>query len=564
MSLAGTSTAPQIGTDGGLGVAQLERSLRMWAGMILMLFVAMHLLNHAVGVFGVPAMEVVQHWRVALWRNWPGTILLYGALVVHVLLTLKRAVSRRTLRMPAVEAVQIILGLLIPIMLWRHIVDSRVMNSFAGVEDHYVNLLRYLYPEHAIWQTALVLIVWVHGCIGIRYMIRHRTWFARWRTTLYVAAFALPLLSLAGFVASGRESHTLTVPAENWNAAQIEVHSLGMLWGRGIAYAILVLPVVFLVVREIMSRLKASVMVRYVGHGDTHNPIGLTLLEMSRLNQIPHPSVCGGRGRCATCRVLLLSDTDTLPPPSSLERRLLDRIKAPQRVRLACQIKPDRDLNVKILLPIGVGRGKDTIEEEALKWGAERDVTVLFADIRGFSTLARTQLPQDLVVLLNRVIEDMMQAISAHGGRTAVVMTDGVMGVFGATGTLANSSTSAIRAAEDILKAAESANREIGGALPQPVRVGIGIHSGPAIVARLGDEEQGYSLSVIGETVVIASRLEEATKEFGADCVISEEALAKAGIKIPAGGASSLQYKNGDRPVAARAFADVKALGELV
>lgn len=567
-----TATTAGVGAQGGTVTTQakerpgVERTLRMWAGIVLMVFVATHLINHAIGVFGVDVMEQVQHWRTWAWRTWIGTVLLYGSLAIHIVFTLRRAVSRRTLRMPLAEALQIALGLAIPLLLWRHIVDSRVMNGFAHVEDTYTNLLRYYYPEYAWTQTALLLVVWVHGCIGIRFLLRHRPWFGRWRTLAYMMAVALPLLALAGFVSAGRESHKLSTVAENWNELQILVHGRGITWGRVLAYSVLGLPLLFLISRLLAANLRSSVPVRYVGHGDTKNPRGMTLLEMSRLNKIPHPSVCGGRGRCGTCRVLILSDADALPPPSSLERKLLDRIKAPQRVRLACQIRPERDLNVKVLLSVKNAQNRLDLDEEAMKWGQEREVAVLFADIRGFSTLARSQVPQDLVILLNRVIEDMTQAVAARGGQTAIVLTDGIMAVFGATGgNIVSADRAALRAAADILKAAEAANKDLGGALPQPLRVGIGVHSGPAIIAKLGNEAQGYSLSVIGDTVLTASRLEEATKELGADCVASQMILDRAGLKTDkAGTPHKVTIRNSNDALAVRAFADAAALDAVV
>jgi adenylate cyclase len=258
-----------------------------------------------------------------------------------------------------------------------------------------------------------------------------------------------------------------------------------------------------------------------------------------------------------------LSDTDVLPPPNAVERRLLDRIQAPSRVRLACQVRPERDLNVKVLLSAGNGGTMQDLDDDALKIGNQRDVAVLVTDIRGFSTLARTQLPQDLVVLLNRVVDDMKQAVSARGGFTAVVVTDGLMAVFGTSASLTNASKAAILAAGDILKATEATNRDIGGSLPQPLRVGVGIHYGSAVLARLGDEQHGHVLNVIGETVLVANRLEEATKEFGADCIISDTAMAQAGIAATGGAALQLQYKSGESPIAARAFADAAAVAAL-
>lgn len=545
-------------------LSNAERAIRLWAGMVLMTFVTMHLLNHAIGVFGVAVMQTVQNWRVEFWRFLPLTILLYGALAAHVVIALKRVVSRRTWRMPVSEAIQIALGIAIPILLVRHVIGTRIVHSFGGVDDNYINLLRYLWPENALWQSTALIVTWTHGIIGLNAMLRTKTWFGRYQIAFTILAFVIPILALAGFVSAGREAHTLTTPVENWNKQQVEVHNIGLFWGRVLVWGGLALAAALLIVREGVRRLRKSVTVRYVGHGETSSPVGLTLLEMSRSNNIPHPSVCGGRGRCSTCRVLVTSDLAALPPRNGIEDVLLAKIRAPQRVRLACQLRPTADIDVKILLPVDADGKLKHDFDEALTWGADRDLTVLFADIRSFSTLARTQQPEDIVIVLTRVIDDLNQAIRARGGRTVMVLTDGVMGIFNNAGLGSPSARAGLDAAADMLKAVEAANREFGGALPLPLRIGVGIHVGHAVVVRLGDETQGYTTSVIGETVSIASRLEEATKELAADCVVSEEALAFAGLKGAAGLRRSVHYKNLDEPVPVRAFSSRRELENLL
>src|SRR5436305_15296374 len=99
----------------------LEREARLWAGVVLFVFVTMHLLNHALGVFGIAVMEAVQKPRMALWQSVPGTTLLYGAFFVHIVLALKRMARRRFSRLPPDEALQIALGLLIPYLIIDHV-----------------------------------------------------------------------------------------------------------------------------------------------------------------------------------------------------------------------------------------------------------------------------------------------------------------------------------------------------------------------------------------------------------------------------------------------------------
>ncbi|MEM9030247.1 MAG: adenylate/guanylate cyclase domain-containing protein [Pseudomonadota bacterium] len=506
----------------------IERGLRLWSGVILFIFVLTHLLNHAVGVMGVEAMEAVQNYRVYVWRTWVGTAILYGAAAVHILLSLKRIVTRRTWRMPIQEALQIALGLAIPVLLYEHVLGTRYVAQFADVKTNYAATLAILWPGKAWSQIALLLVVWIHGVIGIHYAIRARNWFPRWREPLLVMAVLVPALAIAGFVSGGRDAADLSDPGATWTSEQIRIGLDAM---RATNTAILLAAVAIalaIVIMAMVRRFGRSVRVRYVGHGSIDLPRGSTLLEGSRGAGIPHPSLCGGRARCSSCRVLVIDGETSLPTPDAAEAAMLKRISAPPRVRLACQIRPDRDLAVQILLPVQVGEGNVDWTDEALEWGTSRIATVLFVDLRGFTKLTENQLPYDLVVLLNRYIAEMRQAIEGNEGRVTAVMTDGMMAVFGLNGERGHGSRAAISAAEDMLRTAETLNSEFRAALSMPLRIGIGIHTGPIVIGRIGDDARGYDISVIGETVSIASRLEAATKEVLADCLISETAIEHA------------------------------------
>ena len=509
-----------------------ERSFRLWAGVILLVFVTMHLINHAIGIFGIDAMEAVQVWRVAIWRTWAGSILLYGAAIVHVVLAIKRIVERRTWRMPLQEALQIALGLTIPVLIFDHVIGTRYLVEFGGINDRYLAELPLLWPGNAYKQIALVLVVWLHGMIGLHYLWRSKSWYPKIRDAGLVLAFAIPMLAIAGFISSGREALEFDTTEYRWTKEQIELFvatSRQANWGLMIAAGAIIALIAGL---EFYRRVGGNVVLRYTGHGDVRMARGLTLLEASRSNGIPHPSLCGGRGRCSTCRVLVLQGIETLDPPNPAEKALLTRISAPARVRLACQIRPKRDLTVQVVLPVSTSSGQLDWNDEAFKSGVEQTATVLFVDLRAFDRLTQTQLPFDLVVLLNRFVEEMRQAIEGHGGRVTMFLTDGIMAVFGQSGQRSGS-RAAIAAARDMLKSADILNEEFSSALPQPLRIGIGIHTGSVVMARVGDEEHGYMVSALGETVTIASRLEAATKELLSDCLISRETLQAAGLPIP-------------------------------
>jgi adenylate cyclase len=554
---------------GGAGAAaswrniqSLERGVRLWSGVVLMVFALTHFLNHAVGVFGVEAMGVVQEWRSGFWRSWAGTLLLYGALVVHVVFALKRAIGRRAWRMPWNEALQILLGLLIPVMLLGHFAGTRAAAS-AGFDDSYSQMLRVLFPSHAVWQSLALIVVWVHGVIGLYYAFHVRGWFRPIRFPFAIVAVLVPALALAGFIAAGREAVALAAPVADKTAAQLAAMETAQWYGQiGIAVVFL-FAAAFVLLKAVRGRIGTRLTIRYLGHGEVRAVPGQTLLEISRANAIPHPSACGGRGRCSSCRVLVIAGGDKAPAPNGLESRMLERIRAPKQVRLACQLRPQADMNVRVLLGIERMPSGDDDLGENLDWGVEQELTVLFADIRGFSTLARNQLPADLIVLLNRILGEMSQAIEARGGRVAMVQTDGVMAVFGMGGHARKGAKAALHAAADVLKAVHLVNKDIRASLPLPIRVGIGIHTGEVILSR-AESGGGQRIVVIGETVVVANRLEEATKELAADCVASARTIAAAGLSAPSQGEQQVHYKHGEKPVPVYAFGDRQDLRALL
>jgi adenylate cyclase len=549
-SKAANTNAPATGT------LAIERSVRLWAGLVLFAFVLTHLLNHALGIFGVAWMQWAQDWRSWVWRTVPGSILLYGAAAVHALLALKRLVSRRTWRMPWKEAIQIALGLLIPVLVVDHAVATRYLASYHGFDDSYHNELRQLWPGLFWKQTALLLVVWTHAIIGINYVISPKSWYPKVRDAGLVAAIIIPLAALAGFVAGGREALETASQSGRWTPEQVAAFLQATRFAN-IGLAIIAAGTALIVIgRAVARRVGKKITIRYTGHGEVRTAPGLTLLEMSRANGVPHPSHCGGRARCSTCRVLVLGGLDTLPEPGPLESRLLKRIAAPSRVRLACQIWPQQDLAVQVLLPPSARPMTQVYEEESYKWGVEREVTVLFADIRGFTQLSRNQVPTDLVVILNRAVAEMSQAVEAHGGRVSMTLSDGILAIFGLNGSVSAAARSAVRAGLDIVKSARALTAELGPALPQPLRVGIGVHSGLSTIGRVGDDERGYVVTALGETVSIASRLEAATKEFLTDCLVSSEALSAAGLKVTTAKRHEIHARERAEPVVAYAVTE--------
>lgn len=554
MSLSQMAGSNRQGLGTGIDqVSSWSRDVRFASGLILLLFATTHFLNHAVGIAGVQAMEAVQDWRHWLWRSWPGTVALYGALVVHPFFALLRVAQRRTFRMPMREILQITLGLAIPLFLVDHIVGTRIMGRFFDLDQSYHAVLRRLWPSLATTQSLLLLLVWVHGIIGLHFSLRSRDSYQRWRDPFMLAAILIPVLALIGFAVAGREAALMQLPPETHTDAAVAMFNQNVAWGKGVFYGLVACFVGFVAVREIRVRTSRHISVRFVGHGVRKLTPGLTVLEMFRRFGIPHAALCGGRARCGTCRVLVLDGAESLDPPGPNEARLLRRIAAPDGVRLACQIRPRQDLQVQILLASRLGSATRASEPEAT--AGKRGLTVVVADLRAFSALSERQLPQELIGLLNRFFDEMAQAITAHGGRIDAFYGDGFMAVFGLEGTPARAAQAAVSAAGDIMRAVEALNREFGAALPLPLRIGIGIHSGLAITGAIQSKSIGRQEITVGATVMIASQLESATRRVLADLVVSEDTIRATGRSYSGTTLLKIGIKGMEKPITAYGFA---------
>jgi adenylate cyclase len=545
-----------------LDSTSVQRSLRLWSGSFIFVFLLMHLANHALGVFGLAVLDIVQTWRWAIWNNLVATTLLYAAFAVHIALGLWRIAGRKTFRIPLDEATQIASGLIIPFFLLPHIIHTRVAMTLEGA-DHgfYGPVLSSLFSSKVLWQSFLVLVAWGHGVLGLYLAFRHRPWFARFRPIGQFIAIGLPLLALAGFISAGREALSLKMAlpmaVESHHAMlQLEFTLQAAYLGLGLLFVLLILS---LNIQFLRRRFGARLTITYRGRGPIKVPRGTSILEASRIYDIPHPAVCRGKGRCSTCRVQILSDSDTLPEPNSVERATLDRIGAPPHIRLACQVRPDRDVAVSILVPL-LGRQQDSeTSAEAERWAAERDVTILIVDVRAFEVLAGAQQPYELSALVNRLALELEQAVRHHSGVVSAFQGDRLVAFFDAERPR-QGARAAVSCIKDIARLLKTLNREMGGALPLPIRVGIGVHSGMAILTRVGETEAQSRLMAFGEVVRTTISLQEATKSLLTDCLISQKTVALAQVDRSNLRGVTIDIEGLDAPISAYAVPDLRAI----
>jgi adenylate cyclase len=537
------------------------RRLRLGAAYVLLLYLTLHFANHALGLVSLDAMAAGRWWFLALWRSAPGTLALYGAITVHGILALWLLYGRRTFRMPVWEALQYALGLLLPPLLAAHVVGTRIAWWRFGVEDSYPRIVLGLWmlePAHGVRQALTLVLAWLHASIGVHYWLRFRPWYPRAVPWLFTVALLLPTLALLGFVAAGREVAALARTPGWTQAVQNATHApsptevarlAAIRHGFLDAYLMALAGVV---VARGLTRLVArrrSIRIHYPSGRVVIAPAGFSILDASRLVDIPHASVCGGRGRCSTCRVRIVAGYQNLPGPSDAERRVLARVGAAPDVRLACQTHPVREVSVEPLLAPSVAPS-EAFDTDA-RQGREQELAVLFADLRGFTRMAENKLPYDVVFVLNRYFETVGTAITRAGGVTNQFTGDGVMALFGIDSGPARGSRQALAAARAMVDGLNALSAELATDLPSPLRIGIGIHAGPAVVGRMGWGESFY-LTAVGDTVHVAARLEQATKDYAAELVLSEDVARHAAVDLSRFPAHDLTVRNRARHVAVR------------
>ena len=519
----------------------MNRRIHLASGLVLFAFVTTHLLNHSLGLISLEALEIGRKWFVILWRNPLGTLVLYGAIFTHFSLALWSIYRRRSFRLRPVDWAQLLLGLSIPILLVSHALNTRLAHEIYGQEDTYtLELVVFfvLVPELIYKQMLLLLIAWTHGVIGMHQWLRLKPRYRRFQLQAFSFAVLLPMAALAGIWATGRDIHYLAADPAWLSQLLTETNRVGMDqlafidWLENCFLAVagaLLLTVVLLrpVRRKLRSRL-GLVQVSYPAGERVAVPLGTTVLEASGQHKIPHASVCGGRGRCSTCRVRIGQGLVSLPPPSASEAAVLKRISAADNVRLACQVRPNQDIAVVPLLPSTTTASAVGPEPDYAQ-GQEREIAVLFADLRGFTAIAEQKLPYDVVFLLNRYFAATGSAIDRAGGYVDKFIGDGVMALFGLETGLHEASRAAVHAVRNMADELTKLNQSLEHDLPEPLRMVIGLHCGPVIVGKMGHGETN-SLTAVGDTVNTASRLEATAKSFGVQLVLSQTFAKAAGV----------------------------------
>jgi adenylate cyclase len=191
--------------------------------------------------------------------------------------------------------------------------------------------------------------------------------------------------------------------------------------------------------------------------------------------------------------------------------------------------------------------------------GRERPVVAMFVDLRESTKLCESRLPYDAVFILNQFFAEMYAALRATGGYYAQFRGDGLLALYGLESDLAPACRAALRGAADMQRRVESLSQSLRAELAEPLRIGIGMHAGVAIVGTMGPPEAPIH-SAIGDTVNIAARLEGMTKAYHCVLVVSADTLAEAGVEPKEAPLHQVRVRGRRERLAVYALADPRTL----
>lgn len=257
---------------------------------------------------------------------------------------------------------------------------------------------------------------------------------------------------------------------------------------------------------------------------------GASLLDAGLGAGLRVAHACGGKGKCSTCRVVILSHVEDAAPRNETERAMAALRGFPPEVRLSCQTPATGDCLVRFL--VRDDEDQDLVRAEVSAGaeagvGEERRLAILFCDVRDFTAFSEAHAPYDVIHVLNRHFRRVHAVVEAEGGRIDNFMGDGVMALFGLDDAPGRA-LRAIRAGLGILDAAAALSPWFEAQFHRPFRVGVGVHVGEVVVGSVGAGDR-RKVTAIGDAVNLAARVEATNRAEGTSFLVSDAAREAAG-----------------------------------
>jgi len=237
------------------------------------------------------------------------------------------------------------------------------------------------------------------------------------------------------------------------------------------------------------------------------------------LRDLPVIVTSSVEGLDSIVRCIELGADDYIPKP-------VNKVLLNARVSSSLEKKRLHDEQKRLLNRFASVEVAQDLQASGFAIGGKRlTATVLFCDIRDFTSISETMPPEATIDLLNAYYTLMFEAVSSQGGIVSLMVGDGLMAIFGAPKELENPSQSAVAAAEDMRSMTAVLNEERAASGEPLIKVGFGIATGEVVAGYAGTQDRA-TYTCIGKTVNLAARLEAYTKVAGVDVLLDEQTLS--------------------------------------
>ena len=465
-------------------------------------------------------------------------MLLYGAFAVHFVLALWSVYERRTFRLPPLELLRIALGFTLPIMLIGHAANTRLAWELFGMPSDYARVVATLwFTDTQGMQLGVMAPGWVHGCLGLHFLLNRRPLYRKLRYVLFAFALLIPVFSALGFIAMARElaGSTAAAAAVADYLAPEHAAKLAALaqWRNGLLLGYFGLIGAIFVARAVRNALERGrrhlITISYPGR-TVRVPRGWSVLEASRSFHLPHASMCGGRARCSTCRVRVSAGEECLPA------------RGPRRAQGA---RPHRRAARRAPRLPAAPAGRPVGDPAGAHGAAELSPDRAPAQRRARGRRALLRLPQSRrargrshaagpALRAHALYRGAEQRIRAARGMLSYIELDSLCALFGLERDPARAARQALQAAGAIEKVMAELNERLGRQWNCKVTLAVSIHLGRAVVGEIGAFDPPAVIA-IGEAVDATNELRKAAAAHGAAFAISQAVYAAAGVDPPAG-----------------------------
>ncbi|MBT7906879.1 MAG: adenylate/guanylate cyclase domain-containing protein [Marinovum sp.] len=470
--------------------------------------------------------------------------------------------------MSAKDWTQLVTSFALPLVLLPHIFASGYTPRFKDAQTSYKVVLDGMLEDGGIYFMGLfVIFVWVHGIIGITSMIKFHPVYQKYKNAFLVVSWLLPILAVLGAVTASKELATdiennkiimeqVYAEANIGKELEAELMQTGDMLMVNYLFILLGVTLFVFVLHQVRKAFR-KIKITYPNGKEVRVAKGTSILEASREHRIGHVSMCGGRGRCSTCRVRVMSDIETLPPRNGIESLVAERLSLQDNVRLACQLRPTSAVEVRPLVNAPVETL--TTEDRETLCGREEEIVVMFVDLRGFTAISEKLLPYDTVYLLNQYFKIAGEAIVQSGGRIDKFIGDGIMALFTDGSGVEENSKNALLAAGKLAEGIKELSTETSSDFGSDLKFGIGIHAGTSVVGAMGYGEN-ITDTAIGDCVNVASRLEQLTKEEECQLIITSDLYQRSGLSLKVSYEKNVTVKGKSEAFKISAFKDASTI----